>query len=186
VARLAYTRTREHNPARVKFAFDPSMYDARIPGKGEAYWVSGMVPRGAGAASIDVTDLARADQLPKQQVVFDRLYENPNRLYSTRIRGLLRLSRAEYDALWHPEQWEPGWKEAAPVKITQTDLKPPQSGNAFVLSARNLASVTLDAARMKLGGGTTYAVVTDGALTIQLTDGRSLSFTAAGSFEGSF
>ena len=184
VAKLAYTRTRDHNPARVKFAFNPSMYDVRIPGKGGAYWVGGMVPRGAGAATIDVIALPLAAKLPKKQIVFDRLYENPNRLYSTRMRGLFRVSREEYDALWHPEQWEPGWVEASPVKITEKDLNPPKPGNAFVLVAANLASVTLDTSRMQLGGGATYVIVTDGALTVHLSDGRVLTFAAAGSYEG--
>lgn len=187
VARLAYTRTREHNPARVRYVFNPAMFNKKIPPAGGAYWVSGMTLRNAASASasIDVTSLARADQLPQKQVVFSRLYENPDKLYSTRMRGLFRLSRAEYGALWHPEQWEPGWTEVpAGSAITETDLKPPKPSNAFVVTAANLASVTLDTARMKLEGGATYAVVTDGALTIRFTDGRVLNFPAAGSFEG--
>lgn len=182
---LAYTRSRVRDPARVRYVFDPAMFPEKIPGDGSAYWVSAMRLRdaAAGPAEIDVTSLARADQLPRHQVVLRGLYENPDRLYSTEIRALFRLTRAELDALWHPEAWEPGWT-GLPL-ITETALPVEDVANAFRLSAVNLGSVTLDAGRMGLSRGARYAVETDGPLTIRFSDGRELSLPA-GSHEGGF
>jgi hypothetical protein len=184
VAQLAYTRTRVKDPARVRYVFEPGMFSDKIPGDGSAYWVSGMTLRDdtAASAEIDVTSLARADQLPRHQVVLRGAYFNPAKLYTAEIRGLFRLTREEFDALWHPEQWEPGW-QGVPM-ITDTDLPQPAAANGFELTAVNLGSVTLDAGRMKLGGNARYKVVTDGPLTIRFTDGRTLSLPAAGTHEG--
>jgi hypothetical protein len=185
VAQLAYTRSRVQDPARVRYVFAPGMFSAKIPGDGSAYWVSGMTLRDAAAASaeVDVTSLARADQLPKHQVVLRGLYTNPERLYNAEIRGLFRLTRAEFDALWHPEVWEPGW--VGVPEITDTDLPEVALANGFTLTAVNLGSVTLDADRMKLGRNAAYTIVTDGPLEVRLSDGRELSLPAAGTFEGS-
>jgi hypothetical protein len=185
VAQLAYTRSRVKDPARVRYVFEPGMFPAKAPGEGGAYWVGDMVLRDAAAesAEVDVTSLARADQLPKHQVVLRGLYTNPAKLHNAEIRGLFRLTRAEFDALWHPEAWEPGW-EGVPL-ITETELPEVAVANAFTLTAVNLGSVTLDAGRMKLRSNAAYTVVTDGPLEIRFTDGRRLSLPEAGTFEGS-
>jgi hypothetical protein len=187
VQKLAYSRSRVRDPARVRYVFDPSMFSEKVPGDGSAYWVAGMAVRDAaaadGTAEIDVTSLARAGQLPRHQVVFDGEYVNPDRLYTARIRGLLRLSAAEFAELWHPEAWEPGWT-ALNLAVTPTDLPAETAANAFRLTAVNLGSVQLDAARMGLKGNAGYTVVTDGPLEIRLSDGRRLSFATAGTYEG--
>src|SRR5207253_660796 len=123
---LAYSRSRVRDPARVRYVFDPSLFSEKIPGDGSAYWVSGMKPRVAGgAAEIDVTTLARADQMPAKQVVFGGLYTNTARGYLARMRGLLRVSVDEFNALWHPENWEVGWQPLTPLTITASDLAVP-------------------------------------------------------------
>lgn len=184
VTQLAYTRTRVKDPARVRYVFEPGMFSGKIPGDGGAYWASGMTLRDPELASaeLDVTSLARADQLPRHQVVLRGLYTNPAKLYNAEIRALLRLTRAEFDALWHPEAWEPGWTGVP--QVTETPLPEVPVSNGFTLTAVNLGSVTLDAARMKLRGGARYTVVTDGPLTIRFTDGRTLELPAAGTHEG--
>lgn len=48
----------------------------------------------------------------------------------------------------------------------------------------NVASVTLDAEGACLDGAVPYHVVTDGPTTIELSDGRRLTFTEAGEYEG--
>ena len=183
VTQLAYTRSRVRNPARVRYVFEPGMFSEKLPGDGAAYWVSGMQLRdpAAGSAEVDVTSLARADQLPRHQVVLRGAYANPAKGYTAEIRGLFRLTREEFDALWHPEQWEPGW-QGVPL-ITETDLPDVPLENAFELTAVNLGSVTLDTARMELRGAARYRVVTDGPLTIRLTNGRTLELPA-GTHEG--
>jgi hypothetical protein len=184
VAQLAYTRSRVKDPARVRYVFEPGMFSDKMPGEGSAYWVDGMSLRDAAApsAEIDVTSLARADQLPRHQVVLRGVYTNPDRLYNAEIRGLFRLTRAEFDALWHPEVWEPGW-EGVPT-VTDSDLPEVATSNGFTLTATNLGTVTLDADRMKLGRNAAYTVVTDGPLEIHLSDGRQLSLAGPGTFEG--
>jgi hypothetical protein len=183
VTQLAYTRSRVRNPARVRYVFEPGMFSEKLPGEGGAYWVSGMQLRDPAAASaeIDVTSLARADQLPQHQVVLRGAYANPDKGYTAEIRGLFRLTREEFDALWHPEQWEPGW-QGVPL-ITETDLPDVPLENAFELTAVNLGSVTLEAERMRLRGAARYKVVTDGPLTIRFTNGRALELPA-GTHEG--
>lgn len=185
--KLAYSRSRVRDPARVRYVFDPSMFSGKSPGDGSAYWVSGMTVRDAaaaeGTAEVDVASLARADELPRHQVVFDGFYVNPNRLYTARIRGLLRLTREEFDALWHPEAWEPGWT-ALNLTVTPSEIPAEAVANAFRLTAVNLGAVELDAARMKLRGNARYVVITDGPLEIRLGDGRKLSLPDAGTYTG--
>ena len=187
VLQLAYSKTRVVDPPRVKYVFDPAMFNAKIPGTGSAYWVLGMKQRdtAAGAASVDVTSLARADQLPQHQVVLDGEYLNAAKNFRGRMRGLFRMTADQFIAFWHPEQWDPGW-QALNVSVTPTDFPPVAKANGFTLTAANLGTVTLDAKRMGLsGGGVSYSVTTDGPLTIQFSDGRKVSFAAAGSFQGS-
>lgn len=184
IAKLAYPRSRVRDPARVRYVFDPAMFSEKIPGDGSAYWVSGMTPRdpAAGAAEIDVTSLARAAALPTHQVVFDGEYVNPAKSYTARIRGLLRVSAEEFEALWHPEIWEPGW-EALNLTVTPTGLPVEAVSNGFRMSAVNLKSVQLDAERMNLAPGTRYTVETDGPVEIRFSDGRQISLPA-GSHQG--
>ena len=184
---LAYSRSRVRDPARVRYVFDPAMFSKKIPGDGSAYWVSGMKQRNAAsAAEIDVTSLARADQMPAKQVVFSGLYANTDKGYLARMRGLLRVSTDEFNALWHPENWEVGWQPLAPLTITASDLAVPAKANGFQLVATNLSSVRLDIARMALAAGApiTYSVQTNGPLEILFSDGRHLSIDAAGTHEG--
>jgi hypothetical protein len=185
--KLAYTRTRVKDPARVVYVLDPenANFSPKIPFDGSVYWVSGMAPRDeAVVASIDVTSLGRADELPRHQVVIDGEYANPDELYTARMRGLFRMTEEEFTTLWHPEEWQPKWT-AVSLTVTPTELTPPAVSNGFTLKAVNLKSVTLDAARMKLSGAVRYTVETDGPMEVRLSGGRSVSLPAAGSYEGS-
>src|SRR3954451_3124239 len=132
VEKLGYTRTRVENPARVKFLFDTTKYSKREPGDGSAYWVRGMVPRSGDTAQVDATSLARAAQLPTHQVVFDGLYLNNAKQYRARIRGLLRVSAAEFPKAWDPASYEPGWTELHMTKTEKTFPKQ-AAANAFSL-----------------------------------------------------
>lgn len=183
---LAYTRRRVKDPARVRYVFEPAKFSEKIPGEGSAYWASGMTLRdeSAGTAEIDVTSLARADELPRHQVVFNSLYANLGKLYLAEIRGLLRMTEQEFTALWHPEVWEPGW-QALTLSVEPSELPAEPISNGFRLSAVNLASVKLDARRMKLARGTVnYTVETDGPLRVELSDGRVLELAGDGSHQG--
>lgn len=175
-AALAYPRSRVRDPARVRYVFEPPLFSEKIPGEGGAYWVSGMTLRDPAleSAEIDVTSLARADQLPRHQVVFDGLYANPAQLYLARIRGLLRVSEEEFRALWKPEVWQAGW-EALNLTVTPTELDVPAVANGFVLTAVNLASVRLDTERMRLDLSRPVEafIDSDGPVDFQLDDGRS-------------
>src|SRR3954471_17451574 len=170
VERLAYTRVRVKNPARVRFVFDPSAYSAKIPGDGSAYWVSGMKPReGSDTASIDAVSLGRADQLPTQQVVFDGLYANTPKNYRARIRGLFRLSPEEFAKVWRPADFEPGW-EKLNLTVTPTSFPKQDVANAFTMKSESLGAVSLDARRMALDAGKrlTGTLDGDGATTLTL------------------
>jgi hypothetical protein len=183
---LAYSRALVRDPPRVRFRFDPSVYSEKIPGEGGAYWVSGMTLRdeSTGAAEVDVISLARADQLPRHQVIFDGLYLNTAKLYVGRIRGLFRLSEEEFAAMWQPAVWEPNWSPLS-LDVTPTDLQVRDVANSFELTATNLAAVSLDPQRMALDAAApiSYTVHTDGPLEIQVGD-KHLSLPGAGDFSG--
>jgi hypothetical protein len=170
VERLGYSRTRVANPARVRFLFDPSKYSPKIPGDGSAYWVSGMKPReGSPTAKVDVTSLGRAEQLPTDQVVFDGLYENTDKAYQARMRGLLRLSPDEFAKVWKPAEFEPGWQQLS-LNVTHTAFPRKTVSNQFTLSGTGLGATTLDTARMKLTpyGPLTGTIESDGPTQLTL------------------
>jgi hypothetical protein len=169
VERLAYTRSRVKNPARVRFDFDPGNYSDKIPGDGSAYWVSGMQPRDkGGSATIDTTSLGRADELPTDQVVFDGLYVNTPKQYRARIRGLLRLTPEEFAKVWRPADFEPGWQQLS-LTTTPTHFDRPAVSNGFTLNGTGLAAATLDTARMKLDPRSTLTGTLDGDGATTLT-----------------
>jgi hypothetical protein len=163
---LQYGRQRDPDPARVRFRFDPTEYSLKEPGCGCAYWVSGLTPRGEGAAGqIDVTSNALAAKLPGKQVVVDGLYLNTIEGFVTRFRGLFRMSAADFTAMWHPEQWQPGWKQLN-LSVTETVLSVPAAGNGFSLTATDLDTATLDTARMGLDTSSTIdSIVTGNGVT---------------------
>ena len=169
VERLAYTRTRVKNPARVRFVFDPANYSDKIPGDGSAYWVRGMKPReGSDTASIDAVSLGRADQLPTQQVVFDGLYVNGPKDYRARIRGLFRMSPEEFAKVWRPADFEPGWQQLN-LTVTPTTFPRQDVANAFTMKSEGLGAVSLDTKRMALDDGKPLTGTLDGDGTTTLT-----------------
>jgi hypothetical protein len=167
VEALAYSRSRVTNPARVRYVFDPTRFSDKEPGTGEAYWVRGMAPREEGPAEIDVTSLARADQLPSAQTVFDQIWVNTDKGYRTRIRGLLRVTPAGFEEMFTPAEWETGWQllEGEPE---EQPLDVPEVSNGFYLTATNLGAVVLDTSRMRLDPGLAGRVDTDGPLLMTL------------------
>ncbi|HUP91572.1 MAG TPA: hypothetical protein VM074_04940 [Solimonas sp.] len=185
---LAYPRTRVRDPARVRYVLEPALFAEARPATGSAYWVSGMSLRDVaiGSAEIDVTSLARANQLPKHQVIIDGLYLNLADTYVARIRGLLRVTEEEFAALWQPAVWQPGW-QALQLTVTPSELPVEPIANGFRLTAVNLGSVTLDPERMGLAPGAPvqYSVKSDGPLEIGLGNGRHLS-VPAGQSDGVF
>lgn len=182
---LAYTRKRVRDPARVRYVLDPSRFSPKLPPSGAVYWVGGMQLRDAAASgSVDAVSLARADELPRHQVVFDGLSLNQRKTYVGRFRGLLRMTEDEFRAFWQPGNWEPGWTQLS-LSVTPADLPVEENANGFRLSASNLSALALEPARMKLAPGEVkYSVTTDGPLTISIGKVR-LSFDAAGTHEGS-
>ena len=146
---LAYPRTRVEDPARVRYRFDAGAFSSKIPGDGSAYWVRASQARSGDSSTVDVTSLARAEQLPTHQVIFDGLYTNTIEGWQARIRGLLRVSEAEFQAIWQPAQWEPGWEELS-LEVTEAALEPRVVSNGFELTSSNLGAVTLDTDRMDL------------------------------------
>jgi hypothetical protein len=128
-----------------------------------------MAPRSGDVATIDAVSLARADQLPTHQVIFDGIYANAPKNYRARIRGLLRVSDADFAKVWRPADFEPGWEE---LNITKTgsDLTRPAVANGFTLKSTSLGSVALDTRRMKLDDDepVTGTIDGDGATTLTL------------------
>ncbi len=59
------------------------------------------------------------------------------------------------------------------------------ASNTVTATLKNVKSVTLDTAATCLASGTRYTVTTDGATTLNFSDGRVLTLTAAGTFNGS-
>jgi hypothetical protein len=151
------------------------MFSEKIPGTGSAYWVSGITQANpAGTADVDVVSLARADELPPKQVIFDGVYSNTARGYLARMRGLMRLSADEFAAIWHPEDWEVGWQllPLTSLTVTETDLPQPAVANGFALLAYNTSSVTLDPVRMKLdmSAPLTYQITSDSVIDVHVGD----------------
>jgi hypothetical protein len=145
---LAYPRSRVRNPARVRFLFDPKRYSPKIPGDGSAYWVSGMKPSAAGGtAKIDATSLARAAQLPTDQVVFSGLYENSEKGFQARMRGLLRLNPKQFAKVWRPADFEHGWQQLS-LDVKHTTFPRRAASNSFTLTGTGLAAATLGIKRM--------------------------------------
>jgi hypothetical protein len=175
---LMYTRTRVENPARVRHRYDAARFSPKVPGDGTVYWVSGLTPRD-GAGEIDVTSLGRADELPRDQVVFEGLYEHTDEGYQARFRGLLRLTPEEFAEVWRPEVLQPGWRELA-LDARHEELPAEAVANAFRLEARSLEAVALDLQRMALDDRRllTAAVRGDGTLSLTLL-GRFPSSTRA-------
>ncbi len=172
---LSYAKVRVENPPRVKYVFDPTMFSEKIPGTGSAYWVSGMTQSNAGGPCwVDATSLARADELPHKQVIFDGVYANFDRGYLARMRGLMRLSAADFATIWHPETWEVGWQllPGTSLTVTESDLVVPDKANGFTIDTTNCSSVTLDAQRMKidLGAPLTYRIGADTVIDVHIGD----------------
>jgi hypothetical protein len=193
VERLGYSRSRVRNPAEVRFTFDPSRYPAAEPGNGSAYWVTGMTPRkGSATADVDAVSLARAAQLPTSQVVFDGIYVNRPKNYRARIRGLMRVTPQEFDKVWRPADFEPGW-EAVTLTKTPTTFPRREVRNAFTLTGKGLGATILDSARMGLDahaplegtldgdGPTTLALLGDfGPATTATLDGKPVRIATNG------
>ena len=178
--KLGYSRVRVENPARVRYVFDPSRFSPKEPGAGAAYWVSGMAQRSAaGPASIDVTSLGRTAQLPIKQVVVDGLYVNIAQSWVARIRGLFRMSAAQFAAMWQPAQWEPGWRQLR-LSVKETALPVPAAANGFTFDAANLGRLTLDTARMSLSTAATIigTLKGDGSTTLTLLGSFGAGTTA--------
>ena len=167
---LAYTKKRVTNPARVKYMFDPARFNAKEPGDGSAYWVRNIVRRtNSGTASVDAISLARADQLPRHQLVVEGLYTNAAKGWQGRFRGLFRMTEAQFREIWSPRSWENGWEELN-LRLTQTTLPVPARANGFTMKTSNTGSLTLDAQRMGLDTSTriTATLTGDGPTTLTL------------------
>ncbi|MEA2399310.1 MAG: hypothetical protein QOK25_2866 [Thermoleophilaceae bacterium] len=146
--KLAYSLSRVKNPARVRFLFDPSKYSPKIPGDGSAYWVSGMTPRQqGGTAKVDTTSLARADKLPTDQVVFNGLYDNTEKGFQARMRGLMRVTPQQFAKIWRPADFEHGWQQLS-LDVKHTTFPRQAVSNSFTLTGTGLADVTLATAGM--------------------------------------
>jgi len=169
--RLIYPRVRKVNPARVRYQEDPARHPKAIPTDGAVYWVSGMKPRTEGTpADIDVTSLGRADELPTVRTTFQVLYENTRIGRQSRFRGQFNLSRSQFDRIFKPEEFEPGWTKVADESIRETRLTVPDVANGFELTSAKLGSAALDTGRMKLDATRTLtgAIKGDGALALTL------------------
>ena len=167
---LAYTRVRVRNPARVRFLFDPSKYSPKIPGQGAAYWVSGINPRrSGGTAKVDASSLGRADQRPTDQVIFDGLYDNREKGFQARMRGLLRLSPAQFKKVWRPSDFEHGWRQLS-LNVKHKTFPRETVRNKFTLTGTTLKAAQLDVARMALTpfGPLSGRIDTDGPTRLTL------------------
>jgi hypothetical protein len=166
---LFSTRRRVANPPRVRFILEPEGYNAKLGVRNGAYWVSGMRIRpGQERGSVDVTSLARADQLPAKQVIFRGVYSNTEYGHQTEFRGLFRMSRERFLQLWRPEAFEPGWKQLT-LDVRETALPRPPVSNAFRLHADALQAVTLDATRMRLDTRRAITATVSGDGSVRLT-----------------
>jgi hypothetical protein len=142
----------DRNPAHVTYVVDPTedSTSANVVAD-HAYWVSGLRPRGAGDATIDVVSQAfgvgDAPVLP--------VADGAGALTGGEIPALPYVSRTQ--------AWGPA---------------PPQpKRNVLVVTATNLASLTIDVARAGVTCGVGLVVHTDGPLDVTLGGcGRTLHF----------
>lgn len=144
---LFMSRERVTNPARVKYLLDESRSNSAIPFDGSMYWVSELTAADGDDGSIDVTSLARADELPTDQVIIDGLYENVDEGHTARMRGLFRLNPDEFEAMWRLEDYQPDWVELN-LDIVHTVLSRPEVSNGFDVTSGDLARYALDLERM--------------------------------------
>jgi pimeloyl-ACP methyl ester carboxylesterase len=165
VREMEYSRGRRlvKDPARVTYRTDSALdypeYGIRHDG---AYWVSGIVGRAvddvldepADYVDVDVTSFGCGQPQP----VFETGEENG--------AGPAPLT----------------WNRQFRIVTGET---PAPAQNRIEAALRNVASLTVDVTRACLGpGAIAYKVETDGPVQIRFSDGRTLSFDAAGMHEG--
>jgi hypothetical protein len=137
------TATVDRNPAHVTYVVDPTEDSALATAVADhVYWVSGLRPRSAGDATIDVVSQAfgvgDAAVLP--------IARGAGALTGGEIPALAYVSRTQ---AWGP----------APTTLKH---------NVLVVTAKNLAAVTVDVARARVTCGVSLVVHTDGPLDVTL------------------
>jgi pimeloyl-ACP methyl ester carboxylesterase len=149
-------RRRVHDPARVTFRTDPSLdYPEYGITHDAAYWVSHVRGRDAGYVDVDVKSHGCG---------------LPDPVFMTGIDvGFGPL----------PLVWTRQFRRLAGEMPTSED-------NRIDGSFRNVAAFRIEASGACLRGGPiVYQLDTDGPLTIEISDGRTITLDAAGVFEGS-
>jgi pimeloyl-ACP methyl ester carboxylesterase len=144
------TATVNRDPARVSYVGDPTE-DSTAVVADHAYWISGLQPRGKGDATVDVFSEGFGQGIPPVEPV----QEGAGALTGGEIPALAYVSRTQ---AWGPAP-------AAPAR------------DELVITAKNLATMTIDVARARVTCGVKLDVQTDGPLAITLGGcGRTLRF----------
>jgi pimeloyl-ACP methyl ester carboxylesterase len=150
-------RLRVHNPQRVTYRTDESLaYPEYAIKHDRAYWISGIQGRGPGYIDIDLTSAGCGGTQPA---------------YSTgQDAGVGPV----------PLAWVSQFRN-------ETSRTPLTAAAQISGSLGNVKELTIDVTAACLGTGLVqYDVNTDGAVTLRLGNGRSVSLLTAGNHQGSF
>ena len=140
----------DRNPSRVSYVLDTTEDSAGVVAD-HVYWVSGLAARGKGDAVLDVVSTGFGQDVPAVRPVQD----GGGALTGGEIPALAYVSRSQ------------AWAKPA-------DAAP---GDELVVTAKNLASMTIDVGRARVTCGVKLDVHTDGPLAITLAGcGRVVRF----------
>jgi hypothetical protein len=178
-----WTSAARIHPARVTYYLDPADRRPDLPLFPGVDWVRDMsLADGGRPATIDLTDLARAAELPQRQTRFDCFFLNAGTADYVEYHGLSYETEETVRARM-ADRVAPGWT-ANGCTIDVTPLDRPATANAVSGTLDNVSEVTLDAAQMGLDTGAPIdltGIESDAPVSIHmLTPGGVVTRTAGG------
>jgi pimeloyl-ACP methyl ester carboxylesterase len=144
------TATVDRDPSRVSYVVDPTEDSAGVVAD-HAYWLSGLTTRGKGDATVEALSKGFGEGIPPVEAV----QQGGGALTGGEIPALAYVSRSQ------------SWEKTPSVPVA----------DELVITAKNLATMTIDVARARVTCDVKLDVQTDGSLTIALAGcGRTLHF----------
>ncbi|MHB8448922.1 MAG: hypothetical protein ACYDAQ_00380 [Mycobacteriales bacterium] len=144
-----WTAASRIHPARITYYLDPRQPVFGVPLFPGVDWVRTVtVADNHRPATFDLTDLAKANQLPVRETRFDCFFTNVGTSDYVEYHGLSYATPAVVRSRM-PDRVASGWL-ANSCAITVTPLRRPQLANAVAGTIQNLSSVTLDLDQMGL------------------------------------
>jgi hypothetical protein len=137
------------HPARISYYIDPKDRRPDLPLFPGVDWVRAIkLAETDKPAEIDLTDLARADELPVRETRFDCTFTNAGTTDVVQLHGLSYDSEEAVRARM-PDVAADGWT-AGPCSFGVTERSRPPRSSGVAGSLKNVADITLDLDRMRL------------------------------------